>query len=502
MSNAVLVTAHEAADGIDAWEWARSNPYLAPDGQGGVFVTYRGAVPYPFPQYLEHFDRQGRRLLGSRDAPYVVCPAALKPGLGVMVADGASGVFMSVWLEEPRTGIRRSQIQRLGPDGTPLWASTEFGINVTTSDNPPAADSVGGDVALRLMPIGDGGVAVYFHLYGTQGTLLQVFDAEGNRRWPEGWLAFTPPEGEPDSPYYVVQDGDGDGGFWKYSKTRGAADGTHVPPLTLFAQRYVPGGGTAFSPPGVTVADGIFSVHACARTWPDGRGGYLVLYDSHLETFDMQDQSWTAALFVARVAPGGDLLWDAGVPLTTTMGYVYRLAAPNPGEAEGVPDGRGGVFAGWPEDRDGDGQKECYGQYVAPDGTLAGPTDGARLTGGAELLCSAMFTSMLTYLAQTTDGDAVFTSLEQDQTVWQGPWRLTFQKLHQDLTARWGPGGAVAMACDPALSPDHGLCSGAVLDQVEGVVPDAEGGVYAAWSTCDLLWIIHITADGQVDWTP
>jgi hypothetical protein len=122
-----------------------------------------------------------------------------------------------------------------------------------------------------------------------------------------------------------------------------------------------------------------------------------------------------------------------------------------------APDGRGGVLVGWPEDRDGDGQNECYGQYVAPDGTLAAPTNGVALGSGAELLCSAMYTSMLTYLGQSADGDQVFAVLQEDETVWNGPWRLSFQKLHHDLTARSGPTGAFAMACEPDPSAEHGV---------------------------------------------
>lgn len=121
----------------------------------------------------------------------------------------------------------------------------------------------------------------------------------------------------------------------------------------------------------------------------DGLGGVFVTWD-HNHTPDVYLQHLDAG---GQPAPG----WPAdGLPVCTDPGFqccAYGLA----------PDGAGGVFVGWHDERDGG--IGVYAQRVAPDGAIAPgwPVNGARIVlgrairelmsdgaGGAYLSCATL----------------------------------------------------------------------------------------------------------------
>jgi len=81
-------------------------------------------------------------------------------------------------------------------------------------------------------------------------------------------------------------------------------------------------------------------------------------------------------------------------------------------------------------------------------------------------------------------------------------WRLRLQKLRPDLSAAWGPDGVTLTECpqDMGQARYKGM-----FDALEGISADPAGGVFVAWSTgpgsFDSLWVAHVTADGQLDWS-
>src|SRR5262245_33960270 len=242
---------------------------LAPDGAGGVFVTWADARPACCKIYAQHLDQTGLRLWGQNGIrispePFIVFGPIDAP---LAVSDGEGGVFIA-WIEnqvDPVNDRAPIQVQRLDADGNALW--TEGGIKVgepTHGYFSMASDGAGGaligytmdgvngffDAAVQKVtpnsttPWGAAGVraavADYYHSApevisdGRGGAIIAWIDntfarfhendadiraqrvlADGRVAWGSGGRIINDLPGDQDNPRIVS---DGDGGafvFWR-----------------------------------------------------------------------------------------------------------------------------------------------------------------------------------------------------------------------------------------------------------------------------------------------
>ncbi len=439
---------HLSADGVTAPGWPSeglfgaegrfgSNPILAPDGQGGVFIAWRSShwlnygrvsaagtisahaaatlAPVPSPPTAA----SPQAVIDARDlrpSEALKEPTMREPAL---VPDGTGRAYL-IWSYDTFYAGFMVQLGRLSASGAPdpAWP-WGFGMDTTyyTSQHVPVG-----------CPDGAGGVIVAWRETNLEtGWDVYAGRVTGDGAVAPGWVRTGMPvcrcQGDQDA-IGIVPDGAGGALIaWQDARESGREQifAQHLTTSGVLAPGWDAGGirvcryATA---PGLTrFGDGIQRYSSVA---PDGAGGiYVAWSDQRVDGGDIYCQRLLAD---GRIAPG----WRAdGLPVCTAAG-----AQTHPSLA---PDGAGGVLLAW-EDRRAAGA-DIYAARLAADGT---PVAGWPPQGLA--VCERPADQTVPVVAPAPDGAAI--------VAWQddrcGPTRILASRLGADGTV---PGG------DPVLTP-------------------------------------------------
>ncbi|MCC6653428.1 MAG: hypothetical protein IT348_19910, partial [Candidatus Eisenbacteria bacterium] len=183
-------------------------------------------------------------------------------------------------------------------------------------------------------------------------------------------------------------------------------------------------------------------------------------------------------LFVQKFNAAGQPQWtEGGVPVSMAYGYEHQW--------QGLPDGLGGVYIVWEDDRTYDSSDQnLYLQHVLPGGTIAGPENGVAV-------CEQPYTQSDPVLAADGFGGVFVTWT--DRRIWG----------HTDIYAqRFGA------ACTPLWTVDGVLVCGSSGDQFGSeVTSDANGFAIVTWSDARLgeldmdVYAQRMDTSGVAQWT-
>jgi hypothetical protein len=354
----------------------------------------------------------------------------------VIVADGAGGSFVA-W-EDYRRGI---YVQKLGPEGMPLWMAD--GVEATVS---------GGDEAIQ--PDGAGGVFVTFRRDVGLGTFdcplassrmyVERLDAAGSILWSTRITTETGYGSE----LNLLSFPDGTGGvivLWKSGALQPEPWGcSYWDDYHVLAQRFDADGNRLWGPAPLAVylEDDALSNYSAIR---NESGDIIVAWAGR--------RTASSDVFAQKMDIDGNRLWgDSGA---TVISYTANQSTPRI-----ASDGAGGAFVAWFDDRV---STNIYAQRLDASGNALWAPDGVPVcaTGGTKSEI------------RVTEGPSKSAIVHWVMPV-GGVGTLFAQRVDSGGTALWNINGK-------QLSDARNPCRNALS------IPDGEGGAVFAWERVMLL---------------
>ena len=311
------------------------NPQLAPDGAGGVFLSYSEELPGRTSLYVGRIDAGGS-FIWSFDDVIQVGESSLTEIDYKMVPDGLGGVYLAWVGVGLNTNIYATRVTSTG--GLP-WGFGGVLISQEEGDQDQpdiiAEDSGGAILVWR----GD--------FAGRPRIVAQRVDDDANPLWGSSGVYLCADSLTTSSPQATS---DGMGGVIATWSDAREPSGT-----TVFARAVSPSGHVRWTSSGVRVfayATGWASYHQVA---PDGEGGVVVA--------TMSGDQYGTEIYAQRLNEEGGRLWgntgklisgydDAFTPHIVSMGHY-------------------GTVISWSDSRDGD--SVLYAQMLTPFGTWGFP---------------------------------------------------------------------------------------------------------------------------------
>lgn len=307
----------------------QDRPCIAPDGSGGMFVAWLDRVPFPDRLMAQHLDAAGVRDPAWPAAGRLVGTWVSADAIPSAVSDGSGGFYLA-W-DDIRFGIGDVRLQRLAASGFPAPGWTAEGIGAcTATGNQHGAVLLSGSAgpSVAWLDDRDGTSQVYATRHLPNG--------ERAPNWPLNGRPVAPSAS--DQVELALARTSTAGLFVAWSEDRGLGSGTD-----LYVQRldstgvawagWPADGAIACAAPGdqhesavaLDIAGGVYAA------WRDGRDSTLAgsdLYVQRLQADGTRAPGWPAA----------------GFPLCQAQGDQHDLQL--------APDGLGGAFAVWVDDRD------------------------------------------------------------------------------------------------------------------------------------------------------
>lgn len=390
------------------------------DAEGSIFVVFVDDRDQPTNQsdvYVQLVDANGNMRWTANGKP-VADTAANEQG-AVALPDGAGGVFIA-WTNSG-TGTQDVYAQRLSASGSYQWG--HGGVPVCT-----AADS---QQDIRLVSDDNDGVFVAWRDYRKEvnGEIYaQRLNASGSPVWKaDGTVMSAGNTGF--SGLQMIQDGAG-----------GAIVAASWRPISeddIYAQRFdrngVPqwGSGVPISDePGDQLLDGLVD---------DSMGGAIAVW--------RDDTAGNDDIYAQRVDASGNKMWTTeGVPVCTDAGEQFV------GDVE--PDGAGGVFVVWTDQRNAD--DDIYGQRLSAGGI-------PLWTGNGHPICAEAGNQMDPTAIYDGSGGYILAWMDSRIALYD----LYAQRINGTGYALWAAGGVpVTLAAnwqsDPRIASD-GNGGGVVL---------------------------------------
>ena len=312
-------------------------PSLVPDSAGGLFVVWEdernGSTPDIYAQYISS---DGTPIWQENGIPVCTAPNHQRRPKAILAPDG--GIYVA-WYDY-RVSLTQADIymQRISPDGNPLWQENGLPISTAPSD----------ENGVRIVP-DDAGGAILAWVAGD--VYAQRVDSSGNLLWtPSGVVVCS----ETGNQWGVELIPDGSGGAiltWIDERLG-------ITNSDIYAQRVSADGVVMWQSNGVqlTSATGIQTMPVIV---PDDSGGAFVIW---------QDNRTGAAnpdIFAQHISPDGTILWEpSGQAVSTaTSAQLFPSA---------IDDGSGNLIVAW-EDHRASSDWDIYGQAVRWNGTLGPP---------------------------------------------------------------------------------------------------------------------------------
>ncbi len=324
-----------------------------PDGEGGAIVAFCRLfdLPPPAPDYYDivaiKFDGNGAPVWP--DTGVAICMAPEGQSNPVIVSDGEGGGII-FWRDGRDPTNSNIYAQRIDRTGNALWQH----------DGVPICLALNNQWNIKAAPDGAGGAfATWMDSRNTDRIIyVQYIDANGVVRFGTNGTAITPP-----SSFYriprIVSDGEG-GAIVLWSEL--FTDAHHI-----LAQRIDRDGYFLWPTDDILISDSP-GPKSFINVAADGSGGIFVSWDD-ICSGDPDNPH----IFSQHIDADGSALWTpGGIPVMTVASRKHRSAI--------VPDGSGGVYIGWEDERSGDHNlKDLYAQWIAADGSVQWGNGGMPL---------------------------------------------------------------------------------------------------------------------------
>ena len=272
-----------------------------------------------------------------------VCAESGSQYAAQIASDGAGGAYVT-W-HDSRRGDLDIYVQRLGPDGSPLWAANGVAV----------CSSVGAQQFPVIVSVGSGGaiVAWYDIRNGNNYDIYaQRISASGVPSWTFNGVALCTAAGEQSSPSIAA---DGAGGAviaWQDFRS-GQYD--------VYAQRVNAIGSPLWSLDGVAICTAGSQQQGPVAV-SDGSGGAVIVWQ------DVRSGAWD--IYGQRVNGSGAVQWNPnGLPYCAALGQQDLPRA--------VSDGAGGAIATWQDTRSG--SSAIFAQRLNSIGVALWPNDGVAV---------------------------------------------------------------------------------------------------------------------------
>ncbi|MDE0296997.1 MAG: hypothetical protein OXN17_00010 [Candidatus Poribacteria bacterium] len=329
--------------------------------------------------YAQAIDVSGKILWQSDGVP--VCTDSADQSTQAILSDGAGGAIF-VWEDARRSAQYQDlYIQRLGPDGHPMWKVD--GVPVFPSE------SLQSDPIL----IGYGEVGFYIVWWDVIGyeswhIMVTRFAMNGSPVWNNP-IVVTPPEGMHGIPLVTT---DHDGGLiiaWQIYE-----DFIND---NLYAQRIDSNGKKLWADEGVKICDAA-GIQKSASIASDGNGGLIAVWSDERDVY--------SDLYAQRVGAFGAVRWkENGVPVSTAGGHQDKPFI--------VPSTDNQFFVAWLDYREDYGDESSdaiYAQQFNLAGEVAWKVDGVPI-------CTAPGEQYPPFVLRSQSGDIilVWTDVRDDQ---------------------------------------------------------------------------------------
>lgn len=366
---------------------------IAPDAAGGAIVAWEGPhATAEWDIFCQRLSGRGAPLWTVDGAP--VCEAAGAQSQAAIASDGTGGAYLC-WTDN-RNGDWDVYAQRIGADGSPVWAAD--GIPIARLDYEQSNN--------RIVPDGAGGAIIAWHSYNADSgwdILAQRVTPAGNVLWSVNGIPVCTAAYSEVFPQMIP---DGSGGAviaWQDGRT---AVANHI-----YAQRIDANGNALWTDNGVAVCTA-GSGQSLPHLVSDGAGGAVIAwYDNRNGWADIYAQRLNAA----------------GVPLWTADGVAVCNAAREQYNPRIAPDGAGGAIIAWYDYRSGTSY-DVYAQRVSADGARLWATDGIAV-------CTLAGDQKDPRIVSDGSGGAML--------VWDSPGYVHAQRLDPDGAALWASNGIV-----------------------------------------------------------
>ena len=379
----------------------QSAPIITNDGTGGAVIVWIDTrSPVNADIYAQAVTASGAVRWFPNGMP--VCTAANFQSSPMVIPDGAGGTIFA-WADA-RGSTVDIYVQKLMGFGFIQWAAN--GISIVSGEN---------GVTLRgIVSDGAGGAIIVWHdtrdFYN--GVFAQRISANGAVMWTaNGVTVCSLAEHQQDAT--IVSDGSGGAIIAWEDRRSGGYD--------IYAQRLDANGAAQWTANGVAMCD-VGQDQINPRIVEDGSGGAVIAWWDRRSTLDLD-------IFAQRVDANGAVQWGTGSPVGAWIGdqtdcrlihigsgetivtwvderngssntdiYVQKLNAAGLGqwgfsgaavtEATGnqenasiVPNGAGGAFISWDDERNGSSNVDVYAQTINSVGSPVWTADGLMICG-------------------------------------------------------------------------------------------------------------------------
>ncbi len=325
----------------------QSNPMIIPDGAGGTIVAWqdsRGSTPDIYVQKLSVIGYIQWEANGV-----AICTGKTGLVIGGMVSDGAGGAIIT-W-HDRRNFTNGIFAQRIASNGSVMW--TANGVTVCSTgehqQSPALATDGSGGAIIAWEDRRNGG----YDIYG------QRINASGAPQWTANGVPICD-SGQNQTTAQVAEDGSG-GAVIAWMDRRNTID------FDIFAQRVNASGVLQWgfgSAVGAWMGD-----QADCRLIHIGSGITIV-------TWVDKRAGVTSDIYAQKVDAAGANQWGFS-------GAAVCAAVGDQDNASIVPNGTGGAFISWDDERNGTTNSDVYAQNIGSDGTPSWTADGKQICGAS-----------------------------------------------------------------------------------------------------------------------
>ena len=325
----------------------QSKPMIIPDGAGGTIVAWqdaRGSTPDIYVQKLSVIGYIQWEANGV-----AICTGKIGLVLGGIVSDGAGGAIIT-W-HDRRDFYNGIFAQRIASNGVVMWTTNGVAVCslIEHQQTPALAPDGSGGAIIAWEDRRDGGYDIY----------AQRLDASGAPQWTANGVPVCD-SGQNQITVQVVEDGSG-GAVIAWSDRRNTID------FDIFAQRVNASGALQWdfdSPVGAWMGD-----QADCRLIHIGSGETIV-------TWIDKRSGPTSDIYAQKLDATGAAQW-------AFSGAAVCAAVGDQDNASIVPNGSGGAFISWDDERNGTSNIDIYAQNIGSDGTPSWTADGKEICGAS-----------------------------------------------------------------------------------------------------------------------
>jgi hypothetical protein len=397
-------------------------PVMAPDGEGGFFVTWQDARSGSnLDIYVQHVNASGEVLWTDNGVP--LCAEAGSQGTPIIVSDGAGGAIVA-WYDQ-RGSDQDIYAQRVDPDGMPLWA--EGGVGLCTAIYEQNLSSIISD--------GSGGAIVTWSDYRSNtdfDVYAQRIDASGAVQWTTNGVAVCTVTGD----QFVTGAASDDAGGTVITWIDGRGTDNDI-----YVQRVDTWGAKQWTTDGVPLCTAI-GTQWYPEIVSDGLGGAIVVWEDYRNGTDSN-------IYAQRVGSNGSIWWTTGgVGVYTGIGEQSDLDI--------ISDELGGAIVAWRDYRSGTSY-DVYAQHI-------GPWGGNQWSAGGVAICTDTHDQHWPTIASDGAGGAIVgwydaRSIGTD---------IYVQSVDVSGSVRWTSDGIP-------------LCTAGGFQFITSILSDGDGGAIVAW---------------------